>query len=44
MKSVTKKEKIEYLIIAVLLMILVDEAFAIRDVTVQRRQQQAAAV
>lgn len=44
MKSVTKKEKIEYLIIAVLLMILVAEAFAIRDVRVESREQQAAAV
>ena len=44
MKSVTRKEKIEYLIITVLLMILVAEGFAIRDIRVENREQQEATV
>ena len=44
MKSVTRKEKIEYLIITVLLMILVAEGFAIRDIRVENREQQEVTV
>ena len=44
MKSVTRKEKIEYLIITVLLMILVAEGFAIRDFRVENREQQEVTV
>lgn len=44
MKSVTRKEKIEYLIITVLLMILVAEGFAIRDIRVKNREQQEVTV
>ena len=44
MKSITRKEKIEYLIITVLLMILVAEGFAIRNIRVENREQQEVTV
>ncbi len=44
MKSVTRKEKIEYLIITVLLMMLVAEGFAIGNIGVENRKQQASTI